>query len=313
MNDVAYDYKGKEAGKDSGRATRAAAKALLGRVYWTMAGFPLWDKSKEAEAAQLLKEVIDAANFSTYWAKTADEWKRIWISDNDNKYHIFEIQYIMQSDYGNPMIFNALPRVDKSLCHLKMSGNRIYSSKSLQRLYQQEKTDIRTLHTIRNGETYFEKFFENIVKRDTLGYSNIDGQLIDRTYFPINFPVIRLEDVMLMYADIVGPTPMGIEMVNKIRMRAGLKELTDAQKASAVFSQCVDEERRRELAGEGVRWHDIVRSGNFITIMRDCYKQEGVEGVTAATNIIEGMYLYPIPDKQMQVREGLYQQNEAYK
>ena len=287
MNDVAYDYKGKEAGKDSGRATRAAA--------------------------QLLKEVIDAANFSTYWAKTADEWKRIWISDNDNKYHIFEIQYIMQSDYGNPMIFNALPRVDKSLCHLKMSGNRIYSSKSLQRLYQQEKTDIRTLHTIRNGETYFEKFFENIVKRDTLGYSNIDGQLIDRTYFPINFPVIRLEDVMLMYADIVGPTPMGIEMVNKIRTRAGLKELTDAQKTSAVFSQCVDEERRRELAGEGVRWHDIVRSGNFITIMRDCYKQEGVEGVTAATNIIEGMYLYPIPDKQMQVREGLYQQNEAYK
>ena len=313
MNDVAYDYKGKEAGKDSGRATRAAAKALLGRVYWTMAGFPLWDKSKEAEAAQLLKEVIDAANFSTYWAKTADEWKRIWISDNDNKYHIFEIQYIMQSDYGNPMIFNALPRVDKSLCHLKMSGNRIYSSKSLQRLYQQEKTDIRTLHTIRNGETYFEKFFENIVKRDTLGYSNIDGQLIDRTYFPINFPVIRLEDVMLMYADIVGPTPMGIEMVNMIRTRAGLKELTDAQKTSAVFSQCVDEERRRELAGEGVRWHDIVRSGNFITIMRDCYKQEGVEGVTAATNIIEGMYLYPIPDKQMQVREGLYQQNEAYK
>ena len=50
------------------------------------------------------------------------------------------------------------------------------------------------------------KFFEHKMKRKLLGYEDIDDQIADRTYFPINYPLIRLEDVMLMYAEIVGPT-----------------------------------------------------------------------------------------------------------
>lgn len=50
-----------------------------------------------------------------------------------------------------------------------------------------------------------------------MGYSDIDGQIVDRTYFPINYPLIRLEDVMLMYAEIAGPTDEGVRLVNKIR------------------------------------------------------------------------------------------------
>jgi hypothetical protein len=30
-------------------------------------------------------------------------------------------------------------------------------------------------------------------------------------------------------------------------------------------------------------------------------------------NVQPGTYLYPIPDTQMKAKEGLYQQNEAYK
>lgn len=65
------------------------------------------------------------------------------------------------------------------------------------------------------------------MKRKLLGYEDIDDQIADRTYFPINYPLIRLEDVMLMYAEIVGPTGKGKEMVNKIRTRAGLDALDD--------------------------------------------------------------------------------------
>ena len=63
------------------------------------------------------------------------------------------------------------------------------------------------------------------MKRKALGYEDIDAQIVDRTYFPLNYPLIRLEDVMLMYAEIVGPTTKGIEMVDKIRVRAGLSKL----------------------------------------------------------------------------------------
>ena len=312
MGDIAYGYNGNESA--SGRATKPAAQALLGRVYWTMAGFPLWDNSKKAPAMELLETVIDNANAGNkYWAKDSKEWKKIWISDNDNKYHIFEIQYAMQSGYGNPMIFSSLPKVSSSLSHVTMSGNKINSSKSLRNLYRENSGEIRFLPTIRKGESYFEKLFENIMKRDTLGFSKIDDQIVDRNSFPINYPLIRLEDVMLMYADLAGPTDKGVEMVNKIRVRAGLKELSASQKTTEAFKNCVLDERRRELAGEGIRWHDIVRSGNFTEYIKAAYILEGNEGISAAGNVQEGMYVYPIPDKQLLVNDGLYTQNEAYK
>ena len=60
-----------------------------------MAGYPVQDASKKALAEELFSEVIDYSFANNkYWASTADEWIKIWISDNDNKYHIFEIQYI---------------------------------------------------------------------------------------------------------------------------------------------------------------------------------------------------------------------------
>ncbi len=45
--------------QNGGRATRAAAIALLGKVYLTMAGYPLKDVSKYQLAADKLKELID--------------------------------------------------------------------------------------------------------------------------------------------------------------------------------------------------------------------------------------------------------------
>ena len=69
----------------------------------------------------------------------------------------------------------------------------------------------------------YHKIFEHKIKRKELGYSDIDGQIVDRTYFPINYPLIRLEDVMLMYAEIVGPTDEGVRLVktNTYPCRAG--------------------------------------------------------------------------------------------
>lgn len=123
--DTPLNYQGNNA--SAGRATLAAAKSLLGRVYLTMAGYPVQDESKKALAEQLFSEVIDYARANNkYWAQTGDEWQKVWISDNDNKYHIFEIQYIASKNYGNPMVFNSVPQVNDSYTKLEMSGNRIW-------------------------------------------------------------------------------------------------------------------------------------------------------------------------------------------
>ncbi len=306
----------------AGRVTLPAAKALLGRVYLTMSGFPLYDTEKAALAETLLKEVIDyAASSGKYWAESYERWPHIWISDNDNKYHIFEIQYVAEKNYGNPLVFISVPNVGTDYIGIQMSGNRITCATGLAQLYEENPNDIRYEYTVDKDKGYFTKFFEHKIKRQELGYTDIDGQIVDRTYFPINFPLIRLEDVMLMYAEIAGPTGEGIELVNRIRQRAGLAELSAEEKTHTGFAQAVEEERRRELAFEGIRWHDLVRHNKHIECVTAkfndyIYDENGTaihpNYIKYLSNIRPGTHLYPIPDTQMKARPGLYQQNEAY-
>lgn len=321
MGEQAYSSSGSTAA--DGRATLPAAKALLGRVYLTMSGFPLYDTEKKDKAAVLLKEVIDyAESTGKYWDSSRERWPHIWISDNDNKYHIFEIQYVAEKNYGNPLVFLSVPNVGTDYIGISMSGNRITCADALANIYEAYPDDIRYPYTVDSSRKYFTKFFEHKIKRAELGYTDIDGQIVDRTYFPINFPLIRLEDVMLMYAEIVGPVAEGVDLVNRIRVRGGLDELSGDQLTADGFAVAVDEERRRELAFEGIRWHDIVRHNEYLErVTEKFYNYIYDENGNAIhpsykkylSNITEGTYLYPIPDTQMKARPGLYQQNEAYR
>ena len=319
MGYQAYTASGGNA--SAGRATRPAAEALLGRVFLTMSGFPLYDEEKAARAQGLFKSVIEYADQSgLYWEPDGARWPHIWISDNDNRYHIFEIQYVAEKNYGNPMVFISVPNVGTDYIGIQMSGNRITASDGLQAVYGKYSDDIRYPYTVDSSKKYFTKFFEHKIKRAQLGYTDIDGLIVDRTYFPVNFPLIRLEDVMLMYAELAGPTDEGISLVNRIRTRAGIPELSSEE--IAYFQSAVEEERRRELAFEGIRWHDLVRHNRHIECVtkkfRDyIYDEEGNAlhpgYVKYLSNIRQGMHLFPIPDTQMKAHPGLYQQNEAYR
>lgn len=313
MQTSAYDYDGDEA--SVGRATLPAAKALLGRVYLTMAGYPLYETQHADSAAILLKEVIDyAEENSLYWAKTGSDWPHIWISDNDNKYHIFEIQYINQKNYGNTMVYWISSVRNSEYGNFYLSGGNNYPTTELKSLYSS--SDVRYAATIdSSSKNWFTKFYEHAVKRVELGYSDIKDDISDRTCFPINYPLIRLEDVMLMYAEIVGPTVAATDLVNKIRTRAGLSSLAYGLDSST-FLTCVDEERRRELAGEGIRWHDIVRRNTFVDLIQKMFTQRAQENSTNYDTYInyvtQSAYIYPIPYTQMKACEGLYTQNEGY-
>ena len=107
LAETASDYQGKAHNE---RLTQMAAKGFLGKVYLTMAGFPLNDTAKKAEAQQLFKEVIDYATArNKYWMANMDAWNQSWLHENDNKYAIFEIQYIAEAGQGNPMVTLTVP------------------------------------------------------------------------------------------------------------------------------------------------------------------------------------------------------------
>jgi hypothetical protein len=120
-----------------------------------------------------------------------------------------------------------------------------------------------------------------------------------------NFPIIRYADVLLMYAEALNEqsagNPEAYNAVNRIRKRAGLADLPPALSQTA-FRDSVLLERRLELAFEGHRWYDLVRTKRLISAM-----QAQNPGIT----VTDRDYLYPIPQTERDVNPNLTQ-NPGY-
>lgn len=91
---------------------------------------------------------------------------------------------------------------------------------------------------------------------------NYAGQ--DRSDGDFSWPVIRLADVYLMYAEatneVSGPQPDAIALVNKVRARGNLPALAGAKTADyASFFAAIEQERIVELVAEGQRSFDLRR------------------------------------------------------
>lgn len=131
---------------------------------------------------------------------------------------------------------------------------------------------------------YNDVLTQTPVKVTSLGIGNWNRLLIPAPSGPtsakgtgINWPIMRLSDVMLMYAEAEnelngGPTAEAIEMMRTVRKRAFISnnwpEKVDAYIASistgkeAFFNAIVDE-RAWELGGECIRHYDLIRWNLF--------------------------------------------------
>jgi len=328
-----------------GRPTKMAAKALLAEVYVTMCGYPVMDSSKKELAKSLLKEIIDysEANNNKWWAADIDEWNKMWIHENDNHYFIFEIQADIDanSSQGNTITPYT---VDRSWNSRQYGGNNSmtsgnsygypYVEPGLRQYFTQKNAsgnyvDQRAFSTITltqpNGGSlsgnvcYFQKFWENKLKRERFGYNDMSASLLSKTStWPQNFPVIRLENIILYYAELLGRTDEGVSYLNRTRTRAGLTayKLSDFA-TDDDYQEAVLNERRYELAEEGHRWFDLVRLNKWQPTLKNMFETDGPTTtnpllVGYADNVLPFTYLYPIPQQQMQVQEGLYIQNTGY-
>ncbi len=345
LQETATDYLGNPR---SERVTKTAAQALLGKVYLQMAGYPLYQDTKD-KAQSLFAEVLK--NMNKYWKNSMSDWNLMWVHENDNKNFIFEIQYIAEKNQGNP----ATPysrsgnTYADDYCNANLTtGSHVYVERDLQDHFlitsdidngdgttTTEYIDKRLYGTINTGQTYNEetgqyeggatdqnnfctKFFEHKIKRKSLGLSDMDAEITDRTFWPQNWPVLRIEDVMLLYAECVGNTTEGYQYLNMIRQRAGLSELKEL--SADAFQKAVAFERRCELLGEGHRWFDQVRQNTFVEEIRTTFtnyrdKRDASHSsnyTIYANRVTQNSALYPIPMSQIRIREGLYQQNPGY-
>lgn len=289
--------------KNKGRITKSAAHAMLGRIYLTGSGYPLNNGSYLAKAKDHLFAVIQGeGQFVTFATNYADLFK----TANDNKYHIFEIQHIsgglLQGSYL-PSYVSPTFGVNDPLYNPQgslFSSAELGVSQSLINSY--ETGDLRRALTIKtqfiaqNGQpdnaNYFIKFRE-------------PGMVLTNRYdWPINFPVIRYADVLLMYAEVLniqGSTSTAVPYLNRIRQRAGLSPLSTSISA-ADFTTALRKERRVEFAGEGVYWHDLVRWNTGVAVIN-----QAAADLNYNFTITTNDYLYQIPLSQIQVAG--YEQN----
>jgi hypothetical protein len=71
------------------------------------------------------------------------------------------------------------------------------------------------------------------------------------------------------------------------------------------------DERRREFAAEGLRWFDLQRSDNLLTIM-NAWRTAEDAALHKINTIIANYIIYPVPQSQMDAAPGLYVQNPGY-
>lgn len=91
---------------------------------------------------------------------------------------------------------------------------------------------------------------------------NVEG--LGRSEGNFYFPVMRLADVYLMYAEasneVSGPLADAVALVNKVRARGNLPGLAASKYASKqAFFDAIEQERIIELVGEGQRGFDLRR------------------------------------------------------
>ena len=114
---------------------------------------------------------------------------------------------------------------------------------------------------------------------------------------------LRLADVILLYAEALNETGSGagtvLGLLDPIRTRAGLNPIDPAVVSSqAAIRQAIQDERRLELAFEGQRWFDLVRTGTVNAEM----------GVTVPSEFL----LFPVPNSEVLAFPDVIFQNPGY-
>ena len=110
---------------------------------------------------------------------------------------------------------------------------------------------------------------------------------------------LRLGDVILMYAEALnenGNSSAAVSELDKVRTRAGLEGSTASSQSEV--RQAIANERRLELAFEGQRWFDLVRTGTVNAEM----------GVSVDSRY----HIFPIPISEVLSSFGQISQNDGY-
>ena len=181
-------------------------------------------------------------------------------------------------------------------------GSAFYTSKYIGSLAQAQ---INTLDDVSNFDKGYH--IKKYVNKRSDGIAVNDPT---KTYADIDFPIFRLPEMFLIYAEAVlrggttGNTANALTYVNYIRARAG----ASAYGAADITLSNILDERARELFWEGHRRTDLIRYGLLTT---STYLWPWKGGIASGTSVDSKYNLFAIPAANITANPKLTQ-NTGY-
>jgi starch-binding outer membrane protein, SusD/RagB family len=269
-------------GNNVGRATRGAANALLGKVHLTIKDY--------ASARSALEAVIIPGGYQL-WPSYQDVFRP---NNAHGRESIFEVNFKAGGiGQGSNYMYTFSPYPYAEPVLGVGSGTGLNPP---------------TDEMIASYETGDRR--KDVSMKE--GFFRANGEWVDIPYVfkyhvqpfapgdtDANWIVLRYADVLLMYAEVLNELNQPAEAlpyVNQIRERAGLPALTGLNQIEA--RRAIEHERRMELAFEGHRWWDLVRTGNAV---------EAINSKGHGFTIQPYQTLFPIPQTEIDINPNLTQ------
>ncbi|MEJ5106084.1 RagB/SusD family nutrient uptake outer membrane protein [Chryseobacterium sp. MYb328] len=270
-------------GNDRGRITQGTARAILGKIY-------LYDKKMPEAAAQFEQVNGTPGGTSQYGYKLVANYGDLFKVGPETvdpyKFSTESILEVMHTNKGNSDWGFWGQGKDEGNSINAMLGPRSYSINK--KIKDNDAPDLypgwafntvaEDLYNFMQGDPRMNTTIFNmkpLLAEDKVSYSpafSDTGYFLNK-YLPTNdlksslpgaaelnfrqnYVAIRLADTYLMEAEALGAAGARAQaLLDAVRARVGLGSVP-------VSIQAIKDERRRELAGEGHRWFDLVRWGD---------------------------------------------------
>ena len=291
-------------GANVGRATRGAAKSLLGKVYMTTKDFAKAEaKLQELTAAPFTYALL--AKFNDLFDYSKNEHHSEYIFDIEyeegiNEGSTFTTQFSL-SFQGSGALANVLILAyNLPASTIGSGGDQGCPDEGLFKVF--DPIDLRFAVTAAKGYTYngvYTPISPTGIGSFTAKYMTTSVKLNDSK---ANWKVIRYADVLLLLAEALnenGKTDQALVYLNQVRKRAGVANYAGLSQTDARSKIYL--ERRFELTMEGHRWFDLLRTGLALTTMQS-YGMKSYNTV------------FPVPQGQIDVvhNVAIFPQNPGY-
>jgi hypothetical protein len=283
---------------DNGRPTSGAAKALLAKVYLTMAGWPLEKTENYALARDKAKELIDVYSLEPNFE---DLWKE------ENKFNNEIIFAFYGSKESDGISGSHMHTASKHWGNGEGGWGDFFSEARFFNAFPEgARKDASFTSVFADGTNWEDAGVQpHIAKyRDAGETVGLNGEGFN--------VLLRYADVLLMYAEAAnmadgGPSLAALGAINQVRRRAmgldpGTSDVTvdlPSGMSQTDFDMAVLNERNWELAFEMNRWFDLVRRKMVVDVNKDVH-----------TGVAEHNRLLPKPSAQL--IPGILEQNHGY-